>query len=178
MAPLPQNSTPRFWLDYTDGSFQHSVMFRYAASAGLPAIMDVVQQFMADMAPSCCLLTVVDARASASGSNISLPVAWTGDATFGTGAQVNVNRPIEVRFEGRGPTGRRANWSLYGWDAGVPGAFRIPFDAAASIGDSIQTLGAAATAGTLLGIDGFPPVIYPYANIQYNSYWETKCRGG
>jgi hypothetical protein len=130
------------------------------------------------IAASTCLLTIQGARASASGSNISLPVEWTGSATFGTGAQVEVNRPIEVRFEGRGPTGRRANWSVYGWDGGVPGHFRIPLDEAVAVAEAYAVLADAATGGTLLCIDGFVPVIYPYANIQYNSYWETKCRGG
>jgi hypothetical protein len=176
MAPLPASNTPRFWLDYSDGVNDHSLLFRYAASAGLATTMTFVNQFLENLATDLYLLTIIGARAAASGSNISSPVDWTGASTYGTGAMPAVSAPVEIDYVGRTTLGHMAKWFVYGWSAGVPAAYRFPVVDLTSLANTFLVLRAAVAAGTVIAIDGEKPSVYPYVNIQNNSYWETQAR--
>jgi hypothetical protein len=176
MAPLPPESTARLWVDYNDGQHDHTLLMRYAPSAGLGPAMDAAAEFLGAVGPSLYLITVIGARAANSGSVISQPEAWTGSSTYGTGAMPAVSAPVELCFVGRTILGRMAKWFVYGWKEGVPGAFRFfPGDFAA-LDNGVAALRTAALAGTIVGIDGAIPSVYPYVNIQNNSYWETQAR--
>lgn len=178
MAPLPQNNTGRVWLDYTDGIHQHTLMWRFAAATSNAAeVMTFMAQFLAAIAPSTCLLTIVAVRAAAPGSDVSVPIAWTGAATYGAGAQTAVNTPIEIRYEGRSVGGRRGSAHLYGYDAGVPGTYRIAITPASVVDNALVVLQAATATGAMVAIDNGAMNWKTYVNIQYNSYWETKQRG-
>jgi hypothetical protein len=176
MPALPITNTARFWLDYTDGIHPHSTMFRAPNDATLADIMTVVDSYFTALGPATCLLTVTGARYALEASTVSLPVDYTGSATYGAGAQTDVNTPIEVRFEGRSPGGRRVSWSSYGWDLGVPGGYRLFLDVFADVAAAWNVLRDACNVGTLVAIDNGKPQLLPYANIQYNSYWETQQR--
>jgi len=74
MAPLPVNNTNRLWVDYTDGTNEHSLMFRYQTGE-LPAdVMAVADDFLAAVSAITYQLTVTAARISAEGTNFSLPI--------------------------------------------------------------------------------------------------------
>lgn len=177
LAPLPQNNTARLWVDYSTPFFKHKILFRYPPSQGSTITMGIVADFFAALAPDLYAITVDGARLSATGSNISTPVAWTGAAGYGTGALPPETEPLECRFEGRSPTGRRVNWSFYATKLGVGSDYRIPVFSQTSLANAYTVLANAVNANALLAIDGFVPVIYPYVNIQYNSYWERQMRG-
>lgn len=176
MAPLPENNTPRFWLDYNDGRNDHSLMVRYAASAGTAAAMDFLDAFLTALSADLFLLTVQGARASASGSNISLPVAWTGAASYGADPLPLNRRPFECRFLSRSVTGRRGSMSVYGTKFNLPDEFRIARDADPQISNAFSAWETAISNLDIIAIDFSEPIPYPYVSINYNSYWEQESR--
>lgn len=177
MAPLPENATARLFVDYTDGLNNHTLMFRYPVGVGATEVMEVVDDYLSSLSPILHLLTITAARISSAGSEFSFPTAWTGLGTYGSGTIVGWKAPAELSFVGRSADGRRARWFLFGYKDTIPNDFRL------STGDNTAVLAAyndlvdAALAGTICTIGGIPPVIYPYANVNFNSYYETKQRG-
>lgn len=177
MAPLPQNSTARYWLDYTNGVDGHSTLFRYAASGGLAPLVAGVIAWLEALAPTMYEITITGARVSASGSTISLPVLWTGAATYGSGAMpVNV-APIEYRFEGRDTDGRRVSWSMFSGKLAIPDTYRYLTSDNADVSAAQGVLAGLAADETLITIASNPPVVYDYMNYNFNSYWEDQRRG-
>lgn len=176
MAPLPPESTARFWVDYNDGNNDHSLLMRYAPSAGLSAIQAVAGQFLTALSPVLYLITILGARAANSGSVITVPEAWEGDATYGTGAQPPVAAPLELCFVGRTALGRMAKWFMYGFRNGLPASYRFFPSDDSNLDAAVTILRNAALTGKLLAIDGGVPGVYPYINIQWNSYWESQAR--
>jgi hypothetical protein len=176
MAPLPPENTARFWVDYSDGNHPHTLLLRYSPSAGLSAIQAVAAEFLAALSTDLYLLTITGARAAASGSVVSVPEAWGGDATYGSAAQPPASAPLQLCFVGRTTFGRIAKWFMYGFKGVVPDSYRF-FPGDDSVLDAAVTiLRNAALTGKLLAIDGELPSVYPYVNIQFNSYWETQAR--
>lgn len=176
MAPLPENNTPRFWLDYNDSRNSHSLMVRYAASAGVSAAMDFLDALLTALSADLYLITVEGARASASGSNISLPVAWTGAATYGADPMPFNRRPYEMRFLSRSVTGRRGSMSIYGAKFGIPDDFRIARDADPQLSNAFTAWETAIANLDIIAIDFSEPIPYDYVSINYNSYWEEQSR--
>lgn len=177
MAPLPDNNTDCLWLDYTDGQNDHSFQVRFAGGVGkLADVMDYVDQFFTALDGILYLLTVGGCRYRLEGTTVSLPLVWSGAATYGTFAMPATLAPRQVCFLGRDTAGRRVRWFVFGWDAAPPTAFRIgtgtgsPFEAAAGV------LGAGQLDDTFLSISGLDPILYGYVDVNYNSYYEEKAR--
>lgn len=178
MAPLPENNTPRFWLDYNDGENDHSLMVRYVASgATLADVMDNLDAVLVEMEPMLYAITITGARASASGSNFSLPVTWTGAAEYGADPMPTLLAPRETRWVGRSQLGRKVSWSFYGCKYTSPDSYRLTVGDLAAVGDVIAAIEAAITADVFVAIDLTAPAVYPYANVNFNSYWERQARG-
>lgn len=178
MAPLPDNSTARVWVDYNDGVNDHSLMIRYSPSGATVAdAMDAAIAFLEAMDPLLYLIGITGARASAAGSTFSFPVAWTGAATYGDDTMDPVFAPRETRFLGRDNGGRRVSWSLYGGKYETPENYRLnPLDFAA-VASAISAIEANVVADTFLTINYGDPIVYPYADVNFNSYWERQARG-
>jgi hypothetical protein len=176
MAPLPPESTARLWVDYNDGTHDHSFLLRFAAGAGVSNAMVAAAAFLDALDPDLYAITIIGARTAAAGSVISTPVFWTGGGSYGTGAMPPVSAPVELCFVGRTTTGRMAKWFVYAWNRGMPGNYRFSPGEFSSLDNAVTTLRAHVTAGTVVAIDGAEPSVYPYVNIQNNSYWETQAR--
>jgi hypothetical protein len=176
MAPLPPENTARFWVDYNDGHNDHTLLMRYSPSAGLSAIQAVAADFLAALSPVLYLITITGARAANSGSVISVPESWGGDSTYGSSAQPAASAPLELCYVGRTTTGRMAKWFMYGFKGIVPGSFRFYPSDDSNLDAADTILRNAGLTGKLLAIDGELPSVYPYINIQFNSYWESQAR--
>lgn len=177
MAPLPDSSTNRLFVDYTDGINNHTLMFRYPLSGTLAGVMGVADDVLSAVSPLIHLITITSARAAAAGSEISLPVAWTGLGTYGATSVPGSRAPAQISFVGRSSDGRRARWFIFPYRAAIPDDFRLSTSENADVLATYNALVAGAAAGDLATIGGLAPTILPYANVNYNSYYETKQRG-
>lgn len=177
VAPLPENNTDRFWLDYTDGQNPHSLQVRF--NGGLPNVSNVisaVHQFFLALSPVLYTLNVSGARYSLEGTNISLPVLWEGDPSYGTFAMPATLAPRQICFLGRSSGGRFVRWFVFGWEAAPPTPFRMELSSPTEFGDAWEVISAAQLDGIFLSIDGLNPTLYGYVDVNYNSYFEEKSR--
>lgn len=186
MAPLPQNSTARYFFDYVTGnaatSQEHTVQMRVAnpvtdvsAQDGFLALLNAMGT--ARFGNGWRVLRV---RYQASGSDFSVPIALTASlaAFVGTGGAVSPpSEAIELTFQGRSRvSGRRGDLSLYGTVGySLTTNYRLTPGEASWVGAAVLELNQA-EAGLWLAIDSTGLEWYPYANWNYNSYWERKLR--
>ncbi len=177
MAPLPIDSTPRFWLDYTDGIFDHTMMFRYSASTTLSDVMGGVDNFLNQLSPDLYEITILGARAAASGSNVSLPVTWEGAGTYGSGGALAVTAPRELTFLARASDGRRSRVSVYGLKLSTPDTYRFNPDDDSAIDSAVAALALMASSSQWISISVHALTVYTYVDVNFNSYWERKSRG-
>jgi hypothetical protein len=178
MAPLPTNGTPRVWVEYNDGQNDHKLMVRYAASGpSVEEVLLMIASIWGALDPNWFAVTILGARAASSGSDISFPVPWPGDPSYGTGAMPANRAPLELRFLGRDDSGRKVSWSFYGGDFVVPDTFRFPYSVGGSVADVIDSIAAATASFAFFTINLQAPQIYQFADVNYNSYWERQSRG-
>lgn len=180
MAPLPPESTARFWLDYNTGRVDHTAMVRLGTGGTEANGLSFFSQFLAALQPVLASTFLVrGARFAPAGQLFSLPVDLGALATF-TGTDTSnmdvVNEPREWVWVGRGQTtGRRWEISFYGLDIPTPDTYRV------SVGAGEGVLGNARDVlvefeGVLVTIGGDAFNVYPYVNVNNNSYWETQAR--
>lgn len=177
MPALPVETTARTWVHYTNGTDEHVVMFRHPDALSLTALNVYIDQWLAALDPIIYEITILGERQAASGSTVSNPVVWDGSATYGDGAMPTNAAPIEYRFEGRANDGRRASWSMFSGKLAIPSTYRYLTSDNVNVANAFSSLDNMADNGDLLVISGEVPVIYPYMNYQFNSYWETNRRG-
>lgn len=184
MAPLPPNNTARLWIDYVVGGIEHTFQVRYNANQPTIDVVDTVAAILGfiegELASS---FAVQGARVAPAGSNISVPFDISGSALAGfvgtNGSDLPANNaPREISWTGRShTTGRRVEWSLYGYMPNTPANYRWgPGETVASSSQVIAALNAASAAGIFVAIDGTPAVWKPYVNVNFNSYWENEVR--
>jgi len=177
MAPLPPNSTDRFFLDYSDGVNSHTISWRWQLiSQTISDAMDACHAFLLAIEPKLYLITVLGARVQLQGESVSVPTGWTGDTTYGSGAMPAVNAPRELRFQGRSGSGRRVSVSVYGGNFSTPATYRIVAGADADFDAGIAQLILAADIGSWIAIDGLGPLVYTFVSVNFNSYWEEQAR--
>jgi len=176
MAPLPPESTARFYLDYSDGVNEHTIVARMGAGASVAEAIASVDLFLTALSGVLFTLTVIGARVSSDNSNVTNPVTWTGSASYGTGTITGNQVPRELRFQGRSTDGRRVSVSVYGFNEDTPATYRINADAIPEIDDAIEALTGAGAVNVFLTISTLVPVWKTYASVNYNSYWERKAR--
>lgn len=176
MAPLPPSNTARVYWDYHDGQNEHTLTVRYAPSASIDEASDRIVAFLEALEPELYLLTHRGFRASATGSNISVPATWNGDLTYGTGAMPAVSAPRQFCWLARSTGGRRVRWFMWGCKPETPATYRFASGVNATLDAARLALVAGQANGVFLSIDGFNPVTYPYVDVNFNSYYEEKAR--
>lgn len=177
MAPLPENNTDRFWVDYTDGVNSHSLQVRFDGDdTTVNAVMASIDDFLLALSPELYTLTVQGARVSSAGSNITVPVVWTGGITYGSFAMPADLAPRQICFLGRDGLGRRVRWFVFGWNSTPPDPFRIGITPSTAFDNALLAIQAGHTIETWLTISGQVPSMYTYVDINYNSYYEAKSR--
>ncbi len=176
MAPLPSDNTGRFHLHYSDGLHPHTLMARFNDTASIPTIMDKVDAFLTAIATDLYLISVLGADFSDAGSNITVPVLWSGASTYGSGTMPAVFAPREIEWGGRSVGGRRFKVYVYGVDITTPDTFRQVAAGSNIAANGIAALADAQASGVFVAIDNEATNLYNYANLNFNSYWERKAR--
>lgn len=175
MAALPPNSTARLFVDYETCGVQHTSMLRFDAPDTYVDAMvewnDVVEAIDFEL----YLITINAARVSDAGSDVSYPVVWDQQATYGADAGPRDAGANMLNFIGRSIGGRRAAFELFGCkEASLSAKFRITAAANANVAAALVELRAAE--GTALAIDGTQPIWQDYVNIGPSAYWRNKIR--
>ena len=177
LEPLPANSTSRLWVDYDDGVNEHTLLVRFFnGGSTFSEAMVAAHNVLSAFGTSLYLIGITGARWADVGDDISTPVTWTGDATYGVDPMPTLLAPRETRFLGRTPGGRKASWSFYGVKYTTPDTYRINTGDIAFVAAVLADLATAQSNGNFVGIDNGNPVNYPYANVNFNSYWEKEAR--
>lgn len=177
MAPLPPESTARFYLDYSDGTNNHTLVNRVGAGVNASDVAGTLNEILLALSPSLYLLTVLGLRVSSDGSNITNPVSWGGSATFGSGEMPVANAPRELRFQGRSPDGRKVSVSIYGYKGTTPDTYRILSGDNDDVDATVLEFQEASAGSQFLTISTQVPVWKTYASFNFNSYWEREARG-
>ncbi len=185
MAPLPENNTPRYWVRYRANGREHEMMLRWD-----PALVEDETDRLSFVARTATLLAdlapilptdfaVLGARWSNVGQLFSVPFSAPASPT-GTAGLIAAEAPAFITFVGRTGGGRRWKLTILGIgvspaaEAGNYSDYRIQPDENGAVDTARGNL---AGWPELVGIDGFKPNIYPYANIGYNAYWQRAVRG-
>lgn len=183
--PFAPNNTARVWVRYTSGPFSHELMIRGIQAANAQQVAGIAFRICSAMAP---LMSSADsfasARYAAGLSDFSVPIEWS--PIEGTGTPAEVPGDPESRYidwVGRDYTfGARAHWTLFTRSNAVPqaGTNRVYGSDNALIQDVIDQLNSEAQApiavDRLVTVSQGQPVIYPYANLGFNSYWQRQQR--
>jgi len=122
------------------------------------------------------LVSITGARFSNAGSDVTNPLDWPGETTYGEGAMPAVNAPRFLRWILRSPDGRLGAMSLFGIDVSTPSTYRI-YGVEGNVVDAVRaTLLTAVGNGDVCTISGGLPTVKNYANVKFASYWQDKPR--
>ncbi len=176
MEALPADNTARIWLDYQTGGAKHSIMLRTANIISAETVLDVFNAMLTAMSADLFQWDILGARIASAGSNVTLPLTWTGPGTYGSGSGAGVNTPRQVTVVGRTSLGRRWTMQLYGVDINPPATYRAPTISVANLAAGLVELQDAFDEGVICGIDAMPVRIYDYVNFGYNDHWVKEAR--
>lgn len=175
MAPLPVNNTLRIWVKQEGPRGTHETMFRFAD--GVP-VVDAVDSIV-DILTAAQGLVYEDqvwssARASAAGSDISFPIAWTPIEGTNGNTPTDTTKPFFVTFVGRSTGGRQVAWTIGGAALISDSNYRVVEGENPGVDATLDAFRLAEPAPT--AIDGLDPLMYSYANVGYNAYFQRKLR--
>lgn len=191
MAPLPANSTSRLFLDYVTSDLasatEHTLQVRFTGGQG--NLSNAFARAFAFINAGGTTFyrsgwRVIRARFSGEGQDFSVPVTLTTELANFVGTGSNTYQPryeaVEITYQGRsGTTGRRVDVSLYTALGDAALNFRLPAGPtglAAAVQAQVAALNGSVAAGAFIAVDGSNANWYPYANFNYNSYWERRSR--
>ena len=177
MAPLPENNTAVYFVDYAFNDQQRTMQFRQQPGASLGDLTFTISAFLEALEPILCTGWVVTgARYRAALADFSLPVEFPTVVTPGCGPLLAENNPRFYTFTGRGLTsGRRVRVHVYGLTLGVPADYRRSPGENAAL-DAARTVLDVDGDGIFGTIAGDNPQWYLYYNTGYNSYHERQAR--
>lgn len=176
MAPLPPESTARYFVDYATCGEEHTMEIRATAVVSPATFGTILNNYLLNIQALIFPLTVNIVRFAATGSTISNPVTTGMEGQVrGAGTPTVDNVPIALNFVGRSGGGRRVRLMTFGYKGAVS-AYRLTSAEDANISDAVDTLNT--TANCFLAIDNTKPVWYAYANVLSNAYWQRRVRAG
>lgn len=176
MSPVDPSNTARVFVVYTTNGDQHTVSARYDSELMTPADAVAVMSDLFTAAAGSLYETTIDrAEHSEVGSNVRLPVTWSGDATYGSGTSTAQDRDNLWSWTGKSEDGRRFRLELLGIKTTVPGNFRQA-RAAANLADAVLTILEGVTP-IFLTITGGTPIFNQYANAGDSDVWKQNHRG-
>lgn len=175
MAPLPENNTPRLFIEYTEGGQEHVLELRLSSGS---TTVEAVAAYTA-VAPSMAALLfaadrVTGARFAAAGSNFSFPISVSAQTGSASGTADADRKPYFVSVTGRSTDGRRVRVTMFTQLALVEtNGYKIVAPAGAFATWRNAVTGASADART---ISGQVPVWNSYLNVGSNAYFQRKAR--
>jgi len=174
MAPLPPESTARYFVDYSVGGVEHTFQVRFDGVTSPSAFGDTLNALLNTIDTQLYQITINQVRFAADGSNVSNPVVSGIEGnTYGTGAPADNERADFLNFVGRTTGGRRVTMAIYGLNA-VDDGFRSNAAEDPDVEAAVDILNG--EEGLFLGIDGLNPVWKPYVNNAASGYWQRKLR--
>lgn len=179
MAPLPFNNTDIMTYVYRwdNGTSQFQVRYDGTLTT-VSAVNNAVTAFINELGGILDdQWEIISARRQEKNSLISIPEEIpTGIAITGSSQSVQ-DRPKELCFVGRSAGGRRAEISIYGITLAIPENWRYSATLNTEIAGAVGVLNENGLYPAVFqSIDGLRPLWYPYANVNFNSYWERRAR--
>lgn len=180
MAPLPPSNTARGFIDYTVAGQARSLQLRGFNSDAVAGIVATFRTLLlAHQASFYNNVVFTGARAAAAGTNVTNPLPWTSLTGTHTQSLPLRGTPQFISHQGRSPDGRRVDFELYGFNAGVdtPDDYRFTGEESPAVSafrsdflDFIEETG-------VRTISNQPPVMKTYTNFGVNAYHQRKLRG-
>jgi len=177
MAPLDPTNTARVFLDYETCGENHTAMLRYSALGSVSDCFDIWQTMLGSMNTFLHQITITGARNAVVGSNITNPVTWTGDATYGGDPGPHYASAQYIDFIGRDVQGRRVRSAFFGaaflFD-GTQDDFRFQAADFAFVVTCVTAL--EGDPGNAVTINGLAATWHLYGNGGVNAYWRNQIR--
>lgn len=182
MAPLPEQNTARYFLDYESQGKRHTITLRYSPAATVPPDATFISN-VGDWLNAISVwlpsdFEIFGHRYAAAGSTVTLPAAGSPPDVVGSATVKPALIPSFITFVGRSLAGRRARVSVLGVSAnpaesgGTFSDYRVNRGDLAALASSLDELGGLG----LVGIDGTGVSWYQYVNSGYNAHWQRAVR--
>jgi len=176
MAPLPEHNTPRLFLTYSVGGEDHVQQFRYPASGSQGAAVAVLPELYAFLDPELYATTIVKLEYSLAESNVRIPLAWPGDASYGADTPPAGQQMKFLSVVGKDTTGRRIRVEQFGIKQAIPSTWRLALGVNTDLDDWFEHLQLAYTEVTLVTIADNPAFFNQYYNFKYADTDIAKVR--
>lgn len=176
MAPLPNNNTAVYYLDYDVEGHGHTIQARFSETGSVNDAAAMLDAFLTAFGTNLYLINILGARVRDAGGNVSYPVTWDGDATYGSGTEGQYATAQYGDFVGRSIDGRRCRIAVFGVKGIVDTAgddFRFP-SSVGYVGAALAVL--EASGDTPCSISGLPVNWHQYMNSGINAYWRNHIR--
>lgn len=175
MAPESPDNTIRLWVKKTGVTGEHETLFRF---------MPGTTQVEGAAAAAAVLLAAdglvytgdswTSARWADAGSNISLPIAWTPIPGANGTTRDPQNDPFFLTFVGRSTAGRRVRWTIQGAVFMDDDNYRVNAGDNAGVADTIEAI--RDNAPPITSIEATEILVYSYANVGFNAYFQRQAR--
>jgi hypothetical protein len=175
LAPLPEDNTIRYWLNYSVGPFDHSFQVRVADGETDSAVIDAIDEFLALQGDLAYEASIIGLEKAAKGSNVRNPVEWTGNPTFGTGTAVIGAQASFYSFTGRSTDGRKNRLFLFEWKQSFPASFRVQASGDADVAAVVAFLQTQTSRFTT--ISGQRTLWNAYCNVSVHDHFVDEARG-
>lgn len=174
LAPLPPESTLRYFIDYVSGE-RHTLMIRAEAALGPSGFGTAMDDFFTEIGPLMNSFAIEQVRVAVAGSNVSnVVVSGIEGNTYGAGGVTSGNdRSKFLGFVGRSTAGRKVSFRVYSV-ADINGSYRLDPSEAPNIGTAVAILNGTANLG--LAVDGIKALWKSYANTTDDGYWQRRLR--
>lgn len=175
MTALSPANTERFFMTYNVGGHDHTLMCRVTGAPSDDDVSTAIKSVVNALAGSLYATTFVKFEKSVITSNVRNPADWTGDSSWGSGAEPGGGVPKNLSFRGRDASGHKGGFSIYGWSGFQPDDWRINAEEVAAVDNAIDALNAATN--FFISIGGGNMTWHNYANYSQNAYWQRALRG-
>jgi hypothetical protein len=175
LPPVEPSNTQRYWVDYTVAGHGHTLQMRTTDTVLDADAGATMAAFFAALTSQLLVLTIDGFRKAEINSNISFPVVWPGDDTYGAGAGDPYQSAHFMDFVGKGSGGRRVRASVFGVALEqFGGDYRMSAAESTVVADTIAVLTSDVEMWLDIGLNN--PVWHNYANMGVNAYWRNKIR--
>lgn len=176
MAPLPPESTRRYYLTYVVDTKEHTMVMRTEDTVDEVQATAALDAFISAFAGELQGISITKLEVSNSGSNVRLPAAWGGAASYGNGFSNVVNAPRFFSVTGKSGEGRDFRVEVFGAASTVDNNYRYTDAELSIVSDVIAAL--EADPQVWLTISGNKPIYNSYLNVAYSAYWQRQLRSG
>lgn len=175
MAPLPPNSTARYFLDYETCGFDHTLIMRAHGTRDDEAAVEMIVSILDAIHDLIFEYNILGWRYQADVSDVSEELTWTGATTYGGSAGVAYQTAQYIDFVGRSADGRRVRAAFFGTTFSEQGNdYRVSPTEQPAVGDVIGIL--SSSDPYFVTVSSEIPSWKNYANCGVNAYWRNKVR--